>query len=442
MKNNFLLFLFFSIFLKAEYNLTCKQDSIFNNFSSKISNLYNYKGFNKSYALIIGITQYAKGFRYLPNPGDPKKVQEYLLKEAKFDCVYLLTEKDVTVAKIRELMVEEFPKKLTSNDRFLFYWSGHGVTRKKEDGTLLGYLPVSSTLGKRNFADMITMKSIETWDSILPAKHTLYLLDTCVSGLAGRTAKGESNNNNENDIKKKIRKLSQRSRQLLTAGTWKENTYVVNNTQSSIFTMGLLSGLSGKADSSSEDFSKDGLITGSELESYISNYINKYIPDKLITPQLIELGKWKDNDGDFFFLVPNKNNFHHKKQDNNNHSIGSTTSKGNSKSTLAELEILAQKYYIKNIGEEFLRHGKFFKIGQIIQSLDKGVKFKYKGEELLLSNQIGIIIDFAKYDGAIKVLWMEQSFCIAKNQYSCSNKTLNMLPFVFSVNAMHIKKYN
>lgn len=438
MKNNFLLFLFFSIILKAEYNPICREDSMFNNFSHKVSNLYNYKGFNKSYALVVGITRYAEGFRYLPNPGDPKAVQKYLLEEAKFDCVYLLTEKDVTVQKIQELMLEEFPKKLRSDDRFLFYWSGHGVTRKKEDGTLLGYLPVSSTLGEKNFANMLTMKNIEIWDSILPAKHTLYLLDTCVSGLAGRTAKSGSDNYGK-DIKKKIRKLSQRSRQLLTAGTWKENTYVVNETQSSIFTMGLLSGLSGKADSSSDDFSKDGLITGSELESYIGNYINKNVPNKLITPQLVELGKWIDNDGDFFFLVPNKDNIPQKKQDNNKYSV---TSQGSSQNTLDELKILAQKYYTKNVGEEFLRYGNFFHIGQVIQSSDKGVILSYKGKKLLLRNQIGIIIDIPKYDEAIKVLWMEQPFCVTTNHYSCSNTTLNMTPFVFNIKARYIKKYN
>lgn len=54
---------------------------------------------------------------------------EYLFNEAGFDYVHLLTEENVTKDRVAELMSDEFPDLLDGNDRFFFYWSGHGDTR-------------------------------------------------------------------------------------------------------------------------------------------------------------------------------------------------------------------------------------------------------------------------------------------------------------------------
>lgn len=252
---------------------------------------YNYKGYSKSYALIIGISRY-ENQRYLATENDPIKMKNYLIDEAGFDYVYVLTQDEVTRSKVNRLMSVTFPNLLEEDDRFLFYWSGHGKTRNLPRGGVMGYLPLAKG---NNFDSMISMNDIKEWDKLLEAKQTLYLLDSCFSGLAGKTP--------QNSVRKQtIKQLAKPSRQLLTAGTSKESTYVLNDQQSSIFTIALLKGLRGGADSESGGFKKDGLISVNELESYIRNYIAHNLKDRTVTPQLSELGRWGDNDGDFFFF--------------------------------------------------------------------------------------------------------------------------------------------
>jgi formylglycine-generating enzyme required for sulfatase activity len=165
-----------------------------------------------------------------------------------------------------------------------------------------GYLPLASTK-EGDYNNMITMDDIERWDDVLPAKQTLYLLDSCVSGLAGRPT-----SKNSDAWKRTIEQLAKPSRQLLTAGTSTESTYVIDKKQSSIFTLALLSGLRGAADSGNEMFPKDGVITANELEKHVKKYTAKHLPEGYTTtPQLKELGDEEgENDGEFFFFNVNK----------------------------------------------------------------------------------------------------------------------------------------
>ena len=98
-------------------------------------------GFEKNYALVIGISQY-KYFKKLPTLDDPVRMKDFLLKEEGFDYVHLLTEEDVTASEVDRLMQDDFRFRVGKNDRFLFYWSGHGYTVKVDDNDF-GFLPTS-----------------------------------------------------------------------------------------------------------------------------------------------------------------------------------------------------------------------------------------------------------------------------------------------------------
>jgi hypothetical protein len=89
---------------------------------------FNYKGYEKSYALVVGISRY-KSESYLATEQDPIKMKNYLIDEAGFDYVHLLTEESVTKSRVGHLMDNVFAKELKENDRFVLYWSGHGKTR-------------------------------------------------------------------------------------------------------------------------------------------------------------------------------------------------------------------------------------------------------------------------------------------------------------------------
>lgn len=108
----------------------------------RLADAVGFDEFSRSYALVIGISSYSGGFDDLPTADGAKRMADYLFEEADFDHVRLLTEDKVTKDRVAELMSEEFPSLLDANDRFLFYWSGHG------DGKA-GYLPLWDTPPER-----------------------------------------------------------------------------------------------------------------------------------------------------------------------------------------------------------------------------------------------------------------------------------------------------
>lgn len=257
-------------------------------------NLFNNKGYNKSYALVVGVSQF-NDFRDLPTTQDAIKIRDHLVKKASFDYVYLLTGSDATINKIRDLMVDFFPNKIKNNDRFLFYWSGHGVTRNKNNN-IIGYLPVEKSTHE-NYSEMISMDEVSRWDDLLEAKQTLYIIDSCFSGLAGISTKGGIKNI-------VLDEFARPSRQILSAGLAGEQTIATDRIGGSLFTNVLLRGLNGGADTASE-FGKDGIVSITELKQYVTRKINedrkKLKWKKRITPQLRSLSS--SSEGDFFFVL-------------------------------------------------------------------------------------------------------------------------------------------
>src|SRR5262249_57054597 len=119
---------------------------------------------------------------------DADKMARFLIKDAGFNTVYVLTEDKATKQRIDQLMIDYIPKVLGRSDRFVFYWSGHGFSRTI--GTRnSGFLPLS-TSEPNEFASMVSMDDIARWDNYLPSEHALFILDACLSGLAGFQNKG------------------------------------------------------------------------------------------------------------------------------------------------------------------------------------------------------------------------------------------------------------
>ncbi|MDO9289509.1 MAG: caspase family protein [Thermodesulfovibrionales bacterium] len=100
------------------------------------------KIYNKSYAVIIGIDQY----KNLPMDRqlvyavrDAKGVAQTLQKNFKFDKIITLYNKDATKDRILEILTEELPKEMTSEDSLFVFWAGHGNQESTRAGDL-GYL--------------------------------------------------------------------------------------------------------------------------------------------------------------------------------------------------------------------------------------------------------------------------------------------------------------
>lgn len=257
------------------------------------SSLFQRQDFNKSYAIVIGISQFNE-FQNLGTQNDPIRMKDYLINEAGFDYVRLITGNQVNLNKIRSIMVNEMPRYLGANDRFLFYWSGHGATANR-NGKQFGYLPVANSR-KGDFSTMLDMNTLAQWDNQLSAKQTFYLLDACYSGTAGFRVMSDGK-------AQTVQQIARPSRQILTAGLANEETIVIDRLGGSVFTTAVLDGLRGAADTSYPNLPKDGIVSARELEVYVKRRVGSEVANstwkKSITPLLTRL---THNPGDFFFM--------------------------------------------------------------------------------------------------------------------------------------------
>jgi hypothetical protein len=254
-----------------------------------------HPGFGKSYALVVGISKF-DDFSFLPTANDPLRVRDFLINEAGFDYVHVLTDEKVTKARIDELMVDVLPGMIHDDDQFLFYWSGHGTQRPNALGGQLGYLPLASS-PKNSYATMISMGDVQRWDEILAAKQALFLLDACFSGLAGSAGKS--------DLRElQIDQLDKPAHHLVSAGTAEEETIASDRWWGgSIFTDAFLRAVRGEADAATT-YPRDGVVSLSEVIGYVKTRVAMEAPaanwTRPITPQSYNL---RTNAGEFFFLT-------------------------------------------------------------------------------------------------------------------------------------------
>jgi peptidoglycan/xylan/chitin deacetylase (PgdA/CDA1 family) len=201
--------------------------------------------------------------------------------------VYLLTDEDATKVKIDKLMTDVIPTVVTARDRFLFYWSGHGDQRFSGDGRPFGFLPSSDSKSKE-FSAMVSMRDLERWDSYIEARQALFVLDACLSGLAGFQTKGPLN--------PRVEQLSLPARHLITAGTKDESVIASDRWGGSLFTDSFILGAKGQARSPS------GIVTLPVLWDFIQERVAKERElvnwSKSLTPQIQSL---QHGEGYFFF---------------------------------------------------------------------------------------------------------------------------------------------
>jgi formylglycine-generating enzyme required for sulfatase activity len=241
-----------------------------------------------------GVSKY-DDYPSLPTGNDPLRVRDFLINEAGFDYVHVLTDEKATKDRIEELMVDILPGMIHDNDQFLFYWSGHGTQRPNAIGGQVGYLPLASS-PKGSYASMISMGDIQRWDEVLGAKQALFLLDACFSGLAGVAGKSDRR-------ELQIEQLDKPAHHLVSAGTAAEETIAGDRWGGSIFTDAVLRAARGEADAETS-YAKDGVVSLSELIGYIKTRVAIEAPaagwTTPITPQPYNL---RSNTGEFFFLA-------------------------------------------------------------------------------------------------------------------------------------------
>ncbi len=219
------------------------------------------KPYQKSVAVVIGIDDYLYWPKLSNAVNDAKDIKN-LLKKQGFR-VYYLYDSEATAQNIRDLLADSIPKLTGENDRLLVFYAGHGETRSLPDGGKEGFIvPVEGKVGE--YGSLIPIDYFKWSSKAIPAKHQLFILDSCFSGLALDKPRGKP------QIKDYIKGLTRgKARQIIVAST-EDQLALDGTTGNSVFTKSLLEAIrDGRA-----DLDADGVVTANALGEYLRKRVS------------------------------------------------------------------------------------------------------------------------------------------------------------------------
>jgi len=156
----------------------------------------------------------------------------------------------------------------------------------------MGFLcPFDADISK-TYSTCISMSQIKDWFRLIPAKKIVFIIDSCVAGLAGKQITTKDLIPVQRPLqslvpKKPVRfnKLASKNRAVLTACKGDEQALEISSLQHGLFTYYLIDGLRGKA-----DLDRDGKINLEELYFYVSPKVAS-ASNKLQNPQIYQWGE-------------------------------------------------------------------------------------------------------------------------------------------------------
>lgn len=252
-------------------------------------------GYAKSWAIVIGIDDYARWPKLEYAANDAQAIANTLTGPLGFPSSQVIVLKNAEA--IRNNILAAFHDRLgdgraQTNDRVFVFFAGHGATRRLASGRDLGYIiPVDSD-PEHLANDAIAMSDLQNIAESLQAKHVLFVMDACYSGL-GLTRGGPSSSAYLRENARRI------ARQMLTAGGADQQVADSGPNGHSVFTWVVLQALAGKG-----DLNGDGLITGTELAAYVAPAVSA------VSAQTPAFGSLPGSQGgEFVFQVPSGEEF-------------------------------------------------------------------------------------------------------------------------------------
>ena len=219
---------------------------------------------------------------------DATAVKDALIEHLGFraERVIFLKDKEASRAAILNALNEKLASQGERDDRIFVFFAGHGATRPLPSGRDLGYIVPVDAAPDRLATDGIPMTEIQNASESLKAKHVLFVMDSCYSGLG--LVRGASQ---PRFLQENARRMA---RQMLTAGG--ADQVVADNGPGghSVFTWTLLQALEGRA-----DLNRDGLVTGTELAAWVGPAVSN------VSSQTPGFGSLPGSEGgEFVFELP------------------------------------------------------------------------------------------------------------------------------------------
>lgn len=214
----------------------------------------------KSWAVVIGIENYLVAPK-IPGVVEDAKAVAQALRKLGFEEVVELYDKDASLRRLQQTLLDYLPRKVGRQDRLVIYFSGHAGITQGAFGKDMGYLvPWDAQIG--NVSKSVTFEQLKEFSHRSASKHTLFLFDTAVRGWEVSAAQAlslEGRSAPEDDTEK-------RAVQVLTAADKGESLSRKQNR--SLFVESLMKGLSGEADQD-----KNGWLMASEVGGYVSQQV-------------------------------------------------------------------------------------------------------------------------------------------------------------------------
>ncbi len=249
--------------------------------------------YKASYALIVGNGNYTH-WDTLPGALQDVKEVKDVLEAHGFDVTL---ETDMNKVDFERALAEfAFESGKDEDSRLLFYYAGHGYTRKAANGDDLGYLvmidaPLPDTDEVGFEVASIDMSSLITQAKKIQSRHALFMFDSCFSGtILDVRAELQLPEGILDSVKHPVR-------QFITAGRAGEEV-----PDRSYFKQVFLDLIQGRV---KKPF-HDGYITGEELGYYLKNEVPKY--NKNQHPQYGKIHDPNLDKGDFVFVLPQTGN--------------------------------------------------------------------------------------------------------------------------------------
>lgn len=250
-------------------------------------------GYANSWAIIIGIDDYSKWPKLQYAVRDARAVRQTLVDKFGFagERVVTLENAAATRTGILAAFHDKLAHGVQKNDRIFVFFAGHGATRHLSSGRDLGYIVPVDADPNNVAADAIPMTEIQNIAESLSAKHALFIMDACYSGLGLTRGGGPGSFMRDN-----ARRIG---RQMLTAGGADQLVSDGGPNGHSVFTWTLLQGLGGKG-----DLNGDGLITATELAAFVAPAVAS------VSNQTPAFGSLPGSEGgDFVFELPAETEF-------------------------------------------------------------------------------------------------------------------------------------
>jgi peptidoglycan/xylan/chitin deacetylase (PgdA/CDA1 family)/uncharacterized caspase-like protein len=217
----------------------------------------------ESWAVVVGIDDYAHWPKLGHAARDADAVRELLTTKLGFKPAHVISLQNqaATRAAIMTAFNETLPKaQLKKTDNLFVFFAGHGATHRLSSGRDLGYIiPVDAAVDDVA-TSAIPMTELQNVSEGLVARHVIFVMDACYSGLG--LVRGGAPSRSGNFLRDNAHRIG---RQMLTAGGADQMVADGGPGGHSIFTWTLLQGLGGKA-----DLNGDNIITGTELAAYVA----------------------------------------------------------------------------------------------------------------------------------------------------------------------------